>query len=199
MSWNWKHSWRIAVGVLIGWLVVREFGVLDFQLADVDLQWVSSANTKRRDEPGIRNRIDRAEPMRGMDPVFGLASHGSPDDRDFARRLQASIESQLRSRFADDPRLGDASIEVEVVLAAQSGVAWLPLWKELSAEVAIEIAVAPVSPPGPVVDFISQARFRVTTRGSCTARRARENRVERIATSLGELAATSIRKQLESR
>lgn len=239
MKWAQRRWVRVTGGVLLAWLVAREFGIADFALARTAARHGSSTSAAWKRDGVRRNQIPRDDPLHGMEglqqlsgavpfrlatPAEALAAADTTPqaaeravartaergaerrdwaakrhDRAYAAELAAALQTAIAAKLAVESRLADATITVDVVYATRRGFAWVPLWKELGADVAVNLEIVPSDPALPTLDVASQHSEWQSIRGSSSRRHAIARCdavvIERIASS----AAASARDRLAER
>lgn len=120
-------------------------------------------------------------------------------DAAYAAELAAALRVALVGRLAGESRLADAAITVDVIYAARRGFAWVPLWKEIGADVAMNVEIVPRDPALPTLDVASQHSEWQTIHGSVSRRRALAGCDAMVIERLAAGAAASVRDRLAER
>lgn len=239
MKWTERRWVRVTGGVLLAWLVAREFGIADFALARTASRHGSSTSAAWNRAGVRRNQISRDDPLYGMEGLQALSGAapfridwmGSPEgeaataqaaereaaraaartaergaerrewaakrhDPAYAAELAAALHAALVAKLAGEPRFADATITVDVVYATRRGFAWVPLWKEIGADVAANVEIVPRDPALPTLDVTSQHSEQQSIHGSASRRHARARCDAMVIERLAAGAAASARDRL---
>ncbi|MBL8840094.1 MAG: hypothetical protein JNL90_01030 [Planctomycetes bacterium] len=236
MRWIEGRWVRVTGGVLLAWLVAREFGIADFALARTAARHGSSTSAAWKRDGVRRNQILRDDPLDGMEGLQAMSgaipfqietplggsdesfAAAAADERATARtaergakrrewaakrhdpayaaELAAALQAALVAKLAGEPRLADATITVDVVYATRRGFAWVPLWKEVGADVAMNVAIVPRDPALPTLDVASQHSEWQSIHGSASRRHVRARCDAMVIERLAAGAAASARERL---
>jgi hypothetical protein len=213
-----RRRWRRLLAALVALLVARELFPLPLDLFASRHGFGAIAMAQRRDRDGLRPSIDHDHPTAGFAGLLlfdsatsvGLAVPSRVDAADvdraaggfsdragdpaFELAIAGAVGNEMQRRFAGDEQLHDARINVLVPFAARGGADWIPLWKQMRAAVAIEIAVVPKS--APAVDFAGHVVRRAKLLGPCSARGAREREFARLVDKIADDAEREVRREL---
>jgi hypothetical protein len=228
MRWTQRRWARFTGGVLLAWLVAREFGIADFALARTAARHGASSSVTEKLDGRRRMKVDRDDPLAGMQGLRALngaaafmgGAGGSPDDpeaaakakeretqrrralavetndRDYAEALAAKLHRTLEMKLAADPRLAGAKLTVDVVYAARRGFAWVPLWKEVGADVAVDFEIVPSDPALPTLDAVALHSEWQSIHGSSSRRHALAGCDAMVIERIAAAAAASARDKL---